>query len=61
MFADTDQLSVVGGVENLELLGVERSVGSELELHEVLFLKVDDEIFVFAAHSVEYIGVYRDA
>ena len=49
MFADTGQLPVVGGVENLELLGVELSVGPELELHQVFFLEIDNEIFVFAA------------
>ena len=49
MFADTDQLPVVGGVEDLELLRVERSVGPELELYEVFFLEIDNEIFVFAA------------
>ena len=60
MFADTDQLPVVGGVENLELLGVERSVGPELELHQVFFSK----LIMRSSSSrlaVEHIGVYGDA
>ena len=44
IFADTDELTVVGGIENLELLGVERGVGPELELHQVFFLEIDKHV-----------------